>query len=273
MAVALSLFLITVDHRSGRLESFRGALTAVVYPLQYLIDMPVKSAEWIGRTLVMHKTLVAQNTKLRAQNVLLKTQSQKFAALRSENKRLRELLESSIESSERVLVADLMSVELDPAAHYVVINKGSKQGVYLGQPVVDSNGVMGQVIHVGPFSATSMLITDISHAFPVEVNRSGTRAVAMGTGIPSKLSLSYVPVNADIQRGDLIVSSGLGGRFPEGYPVGKVSEVVMNPSEPFARVVAKPLAKLAQAREVLLVWPAEGEPDISQPKSRSVAAR
>jgi len=274
VAVLLALALMTLDHRSGQLESARAALSVLVYPIQYLVNFPVKASAWVKDSLRTRGALLDQNARLREQNLLLRTQSQKFAALRAENIRLRELLESSLEKGERVLVADLLAVELEPSAHQVVLNKGSKQGVYMGQPVVDAHGIMGQVIHVGPFSSTGLLITDVSHALPVQVNRNGVRAIAAGTGILDQLLLSYVSVNADIRKGDLLVSSGLGGRFPGGYPVGEVTKVVTHPGESFAKVLATPSARVAEAREVLLVWPKGLPRDLAQhARFSSVAAR
>ncbi|MGH8658298.1 MAG: rod shape-determining protein MreC [Gammaproteobacteria bacterium] len=272
--VLLALALMTLDHRSAYLESVRAALSVVVYPIQYLVSLPMKASAWAQESLLTRRALWHENTRLREQNFLLRTQSQKFAALRAENIRLRELLESSLEKGERVLLADLLAVELEPSAHQVVLNKGSKQGVYMGQPVVDAHGILGQVIHVGPFSSTGLLITDVSHALPVQVNRNGVRAIAAGTGITDQLLLSYVPVKADIRKGDLLVSSSLGGRFPEGYPVGDVTKVVTNPSDSFAKVVVTPSARVAQAREVLLVWPKGLPSDLAQhTRFSNVAAR
>jgi len=136
-----------------------------------------------------------------------------------------------------------------------VINKGQREGAYYGQPVVDADGVMGQIIHVGPFSSTVLLITDPSHALPVQINRNGLRAIAVGTGLDSILLLENLPTNADIRKGDLVVSSGLGHRFPQGYPVGVVEDIQLEPAEPFAKVVVTPSAHPGQSREVLLVWP------------------
>ncbi len=253
----VSVLIMLVDHRLSYLESVRSALSVVVYPLQYVVSLPVNGLQKAQSFIVGHKALLAENERLREQNMLLQTRMQRFASLETENTRLRELLESSVEIGEQVLVADLLAVELNPSARQIVLNKGSRQGVYIGQPVVDANGVMGQVIHVGPFTSTAMLITDLSHALPVEINRTGLRAIATGTGRDTELALSYVPNNADIREGDLIVSSGMGGRFPRGYPVGEIVRVEANPGEPFARIIARPNAQLLQAREVLLIWSGE----------------
>jgi rod shape-determining protein MreC len=148
-----------------------------------------------------------------------------------------------------------LAVEPDPATRHIVLDKGSQQGVYLGQPIIDAHGIMGQVVHVGPFSSTGMLITDVSHAHPVRINRNGHRAIATGTGAGNALELSYVPLNADVREGDLIVSSGLDGRFPPGYPVGQVSRVQLDSGASFAKIAMVPTARLSRAYEALLVWP------------------
>ena len=135
-----------------------------------------------------------------------------------------------------------------------VQHKGRVHEVYEGQPLVDADGIMGQVVHAGPLTATAMLITDSGHGTPVQVNRNGLRTIAVGTGEVDRLELPYLPNSADIQEGDLLVTSGLGGRLPPGYPVANVSRIVHNPGQPFAEVHATPTARLDRAREVLLVW-------------------
>jgi len=253
-AVALAVLLMIVDHRLAYLESVRSALSVLVYPIQYLVSLPVRGLEKVSAFAVDHQTLLERNAELRERNLLLQSKLQRFASLESENARLRELLDSSVEIGEQALVADLLAVELQPSSRQIVLNKGGKQGVYIGQPVVGARGVMGQVIHVGPFTSTALLITDLSHAMPVELNRTGLRALAVGTGEDDALELNHVPNNADVREGDLAVSSGLGGRFPRGYPVGEVVSVNAEPSQPFARIIARPSAQLLQAREVLLIW-------------------
>ncbi len=168
---------------------------------------------------------------------------------------MRELLESSFRLNERVLVADLVAVDLHAFRRRIIINKGKREGAYEGQPVVDARGIMGQIVHAGPFSSTVLLITDTNHALPVQVNRNGLRAVAVGLGRDDTLLLEYLPNNADIRPGDLIISSGLGHRFPPGYPVGEIERITLDPGESFARVTLKPSARLGRSREVLLVWP------------------
>jgi rod shape-determining protein MreC len=186
-----------------------------------------------------------------------KVQMQRLAALEAENIRLRELLDASFEVGEKRLIAELMSVNLDPFQHQIVINKGTLDGVFPGQPILDAEGVMGQIVHAGPYTSTAVLITDTSHAIPVQVNRNGLRSIAIGSGTINRLELPYIPNNSDILPGDLLITSGLGGRFPPGYPVAKVGAVQHDPGRSFAQVIAEPLAQLNRSREVLLVWPGE----------------
>jgi rod shape-determining protein MreC len=254
-----SLLLMTLDHRYDRLEPLRSVLSVVVYPLRYLVHLPATLADWSSESLVTRRSLTDENRRLRHQNLLLKTRSQRYAALEAENLRLRELLESSVELGDRVLAADVVAMELGSPTREMLLNKGSRHGAYRGQPIIDGNGVVGQVVRVDPISSTALLITDSSHALPVQVVRSGVRAVATGTGAGGTLDLAYVAPNADVKPGDLIVTSGMDGRFPAGYPVGAVGEVALDPNEPFARIRAEPSAKLSQIREVLLVWTTEPE--------------
>jgi len=251
---------MTLDHRQHTLEGIRSALSVVVYPMQVLVNAPFAMADWASESLSSHNALLSENRSLREKQLKLEFKLQKMAALETENQRLRALLQSSSRKWERVLIAELVSVDFDPFKHRILINKGSNDGVFEGHPVLDANGVMGQVNHVSPFTSTAILITDPSHATPVQINRNGLRTIALGTGEPDRLAIPNIPNNADIQEGDLLVTSGLGLRFPAGYPVATVTSVVRDPSEPFAQISATPLAHLDRAREVLLVWPGEQEP-------------
>lgn len=255
--VLLSIVLMTVDHRQQHLEAVRSVLSSLVYPLQYVVNLPVAMTHSLSDSLVTRSKLLRENERLREEHLMLNSRLQRFVILEEENRRLRELLESSLELNERVLVAELIEVDLEPFRRQIVINKGRKVGAYDGQPIVDAGGIMGQIIHVNPFSSTVLLITDPTHALPVQVNRNGLRAIAVGTGRDGVLSLEHLPTNADIHEGDLIVSSGLGHRFPRGYPVGTISRIDFVPGEPFATVAVTPSANLGKSREVLLVWPYE----------------
>jgi rod shape-determining protein MreC len=274
VAVLLSITLMAVDHRYKQLETVRHALSVITYPLYLLADLPNTASSWLGKVFATRLQLQNDNARLQRENLELRGQLQKYNTLEAENRRLRNLLGSSIKVGDRVLIAELSSVELDPYKQQIVINKGSTSGVYDGQAVVDARGIMGQVTHANPFDATVLLITDNSHALPVQVLRSGLRTIAVGSGLIDELDLPYLPNDADIQVGDLLVSSGLGGRFPPGYPVAQVTAVQRAPERPFAQVAARPLAHLDRSREVLLVWPVpevkvggnlQGAKDATQP--------
>jgi len=255
--VALSAVLMVMDHKYRSLESVRAGLSVVIYPIQLLVEIPDTVSEWFSESLATRRHLQEENDSLHTQIFMQKAQMQKLAALEAENIRLRELLDSSFEVGEKVIIAELLSVNLDPYKHQIVINKGQLDGIYPGQPLLDAEGVMGQIVHAGPYTSTAVLITDTAHAIPVQVNRNGLRSIALGSGTINRLELPYIPNSADIQPGDLLITSGLGGRFPPGYPVAVVSAVQHDPGRTFSQVVATPLAHLDRSREVLLVWPGE----------------
>jgi rod shape-determining protein MreC len=253
--VLASILLMTVDHRDQHLESIRAGVSIALYPLQYLVGMPAVAGNWATEALTTRTHLVRENSRLRTEHLLLEARLQKYAALESENIRLRDLLQSSQNIAERVLIAELLAVDLDPFKRQVLLNKGTESGVFEGHPLIDAKGVMGQVMHVTAFSSTAILLTDPSHALPVQVNRNGLRAIALGTGEPDLLELPHIPNSADVQVGDLLVTSGLGQRFPRGYPVATVTVVEKDATLPYARVQARPTADLERIREALLVWP------------------
>lgn len=254
LAVLVALGLIVADHRYQHLGALRATLAVMVYPLQLLADLPVRLARNAQGRLADERRLRDKNEALRRENLVLNARLQQLLALESENMRLRDLLGSSFRIGERVLIAEILAVDLDPGRRQVMVNKGSSSGVFVGQPVLDANAVMGQVVRTSPVSSTVLLITDSEHALPVEVNRNGLRTIARGTGVGQDLELLHIPKNADVRVGDLLVTSGMGGRFPRGYPVARVTEVRHDPDDPFTVVTAEPTARLDRSREVLLVW-------------------
>lgn len=245
---------MTVDHRLHYLDNVRSVISVFVYPVQYLVSFPTSASNWMGDNLQSREELLVENEKVHTKNAFLEAQMQKFVSLEIENMRLRTLLDASKRLTDRVLTAELLSVDLDPFSHQVMINKGMRHGVYKGQPILDAKGVYGQVVQVSPISSTVVLLTDPGHALPVQLNRTGVRAVAQGTGTKDQLNLLHVPNNADIKEGDLMVTSGLGGVFPMGYPVALVTKVEPDSSQPFATIEARPLSLIDRSREVLLVW-------------------
>lgn len=253
--VILSVVLMTLDHRGQQLEFVRNTLAILLYPVQYAVNVPVAAVRWAGENLASRNALLEENTRLRQKHLVLESRLGRLNELEAENRRLRGLLGSSDKVSDRVLIAELLAVDMDPFSRRIVLNRGSRDGVFVGQSLVDADGILGQVTHVGPYSSTAMLITDPSHAFPIQVTRSGLRAIAIGTGSVNLLELSHIPNNADLQVGDALVTSGLGRRFPPGYPVGKIRSIERDKGQPFAKVLVEPSAKLERNREVLLVWP------------------
>jgi len=249
--------LISIDHQHQHLAAIRSGISLLIYPLQYAVNAPIKAVGRLSERIRAHQDLVVDNRRLRSENMSLRSRSQKFAALTHENVRLRELLDSSTEHGETVVGADVLAIETSPSARQIVINKGTRRGVYVGQPIIDAYGVLGQIVRVGPFSSTALLITDTTHAIPVQLNRTGLRAIAVGTSGIDQMNLSFVPTSADVKVGDLIVTSGLAHRFPAGYPVGEVTAIEIDNGEPFARIIVRPSAQVSRVREVLLVWPAQ----------------
>ena len=239
--------------RHGAFGSLRTPLSMAVYPLQLMVSTPVNLVrEWID-SVTTYIGLLEENRRLKDEELVLKTRLLKFAALEQENIRLRGLLDTSFKVGEQVLIAELLSINLVPYEHVVEVNKGTRFGVHPGQAVFDANGVVGQVLRTNPYSSEVMLITDPSHAIPVQVNRNGLRTIALGTGLIDRLALPYLSSNADIQVGDLLISSGLGGVFPYGYPVATVTAIASQES-PFAKISATPVAQLDRSRELLLVF-------------------
>ncbi|MDD1622402.1 MAG: rod shape-determining protein MreC [Methylococcaceae bacterium] len=254
MAVLASIMLLVTDYRGSRLDALRSLLAFGVYPLQSLASLPVDTFESVSNTVISYVELRKENRRLKESQLVNDAKLLRLAALEKENIRLRVLLENSFQLGEQVLVAELLSVKLAPYEHTVVVNKGSRFGVHAKQPVLDANGIVGQVVRALPNSSEVMLITDPDHAIPVEVNRNGLRTIAFGTGQPNRLHLPFLANNADVVPGDLLVTSGLGGGFPAGYPVAVVDKFESRPDKSFANIYATPKAELDKSREFLIVW-------------------
>ena len=227
----------------------------MVYPLQYLVNAPVQFGAKVMGEFSSRQQLLADNQHLHDENLVLSTKSQRYAALESENRRLRKLLDSSTAFEQQVVVANVLAIETTPASRQIVLDKGSNHGVFIGQPMLDAYGVVGQVMNVSLYSSTGLLITDPRHALPVLLDRTGLRTIAVGGEMPDELTLSFVSTTADVKDGDLVVTSGLGGRFPVGYPVGRVKNVSVKSGDAFATIVVEPIAKVGHSREVMLVGP------------------
>ncbi|MCH2041246.1 MAG: rod shape-determining protein MreC [Saccharospirillaceae bacterium] len=254
MIVVLAMALIWLDSHAPWLQPLRQASGYLILPPQKVAAIPATMANWFGESAATHQELLNQNKKLTARNLILETKAQRLASLEAENIELRELLSASEQVDDRILVTSLTAVDPDPFSQQILIDKGVQDGVFIGQPVLDAFGLLGQVIDVLPRSSRVLMIADPNHAIPVQVNRNGVRAIAAGTGSLDVLELIYVPNTADIEVGDLLVSSGLGGRYPKGYPVASVTSVENISGKSFATVTAKPSAHLDRSRHLLLVF-------------------
>jgi len=237
----------------AQMRQARTYLSLLITPLQWLVDVPSRAAGEVSDLVVDRQLLLKENKQLRADALTLEHKVQQVAALTAENIRLRELLSGRARVKEQVMLAELIGVNPDPFQHQVILNRGVEDQVYDGQPVLDAGGVMGQVVESTHYTSRVMMITDARHALPVEVNRNGLRSILLGKGDLTELVLDHVADTADIREGDLLVTSGLGGRFPRGYPVARVSSVIRDPGQPFTIVKARPTARLDKSRHLLMV--------------------
>jgi rod shape-determining protein MreC len=244
-----------LDQKAHFFKPIHTRLSVIVLPIQYLINTPINFVHRITDNVTRHQELLDDNARLRAHQFLLQAKLQKLLTLEKENQQLRTLLQSAPHVDGRFIVGQLLAVSLDPLLQQIVVDKGMRDKVYIGQPVLDAYGVMGQVIHVGLFTSKVLLIVDPKSAIPVEDNRNGTRAIAIGMGSSGKLTLINLPATSDVQKGDLFVSSGLGLRYPVGYPVAVVSEVQQDRRKNSVAIVLDPSAHINQSRQIILVWP------------------
>lgn len=250
----LSIFLMVVDHREHHLDAMRSVFSFIAAPIQYIVDVPIQVADKVQTHIISHQTLIEDNANLRAHQILLEAKLQKLLSLQKENRRLRALLKTSQKHGEKVTVARLLAIDNNPYVHQFILAKGKRDNVFVGQAVLDSEGVLGQIIRVGEFNSQVLLLTDNRSSIPIENSRTGVRGIIMGNGSTEHLDLVNVPKNENIEVGDVLVTSGLGKRFPEGYPVGVVKTVERNPAEHFATIDVTPSAKFNRSRLVLLVW-------------------
>jgi len=253
LLIIICIGMMFVDHRYNHLEVVRSNISLVLSPLKYLVSLPALGSNWVSEWFKSHTELIEDNESLQTRGRILNAQLQRMQVLQAENTRLRNLLSSSRKLTDEVIVAELLSVDQSPYRQLVEINKGSNAGVKVGQAIIDDFGVMGQVIHVNYFSSTVILISDSDHAIPVQFIRSGVRSVAFGNGHTDHLELRFLPATADIQIGDELVTSGLGGRFPIDYPVATVMSISEDLAHGFLSVLAAPKARLDSSREVLVI--------------------
>jgi rod shape-determining protein MreC len=260
-----SMSLIFFDHKMNSFEHVRGFLQSMVSPLQYLATTPKQMMNWATENVATRRQLINENQQYKIAELSFHQQLLELDIIKKENERLRLLLASPLRGEVKKMVAEILSVDSDPYSYQVVINRGRDDGIFEGQPVIDDEGIVGQVLHVGVNSSRVILITDVTHAVPVRVSRNGVRLIASGTGQIDRLSHNFVPHSYDIRVGDLLVTSGLGNKYPEGYPVARVTSVVKNDTNAFALVQSEPVAKIDRLRYLLLLWP-EKPADIFAPK-------
>ena len=248
------MILMFADYLTDWLDEARSTITLAATPVLVFADLPSRGAQGLSDMLSSRDSMLSRISELEHDLLLLKARTQKMGALVAENNRLRDLLGSAAKLQENVLVAELIGVDPDPETQEVMVDKGIVDKVFVGQPVLDAHGLMGQVTEVSQFSSRVLLISDRSHSLPVQVLRNNLRFVVQGTGIERQLELLHVHSTADIQVGDQLLSSGLGNRFPVGYPVGVVKSVNFEPGNLFMEVTAEPGARLERSRHVLLVF-------------------
>lgn len=258
--ILISAALIAADSRFDKLTTVRSTIATGLGPVYWLGNAPSRFGDWFSGLFVSRDDLRQQNEELRARLLILERRALKYAALASENNELRRLLNSSEVLDDRVIVGEVVGVSPDPFSHEIIINKGHSDGVAVGQAVLDAEGLLGQIIQASQFTSRVLLVSDSSHAVPVEVVRNGLRSILLGNGETDELELVHVPDTSDIREGDMLVSSGLGGRFPRGYPVAEVSRITKEQGEPFVDIKATPKARLNQSRLVLVVFQQHEEP-------------
>lgn len=255
IALIASVALIYADSKFLPFKPVRSYLDSLVSPLQYVANAPREILDNASLQLVSARQLRMENASLKAKLRNQKAKLLTFSALEKENSRLRTLLGSAVHMQSRRMVAEILSVNSDPFTDQVVINKGSQSGVYVGQPVINEDGVVGFIIHVALDSSRVLLIRDSSAAIPVRVARNDIRVIAEGNGKLNPLIIPNVPRSTDIKVGDRLVTSGLGGRFPEGYPVAVVTDSTYQEGRPFVTITAQPVVNLERLRYLLLLWP------------------
>lgn len=269
----VSIALMILDHQQDHLTRVRQALSVAVYPIRVAVDFPVGLWQAGAAALADREQLLLENEQLRREQFNNGYRLQRLAALEVENARLRELLDSRARLEGRVLVAEILSQELVPYRQRLVVNRGLADGVFVGQPLLDARGLVGQIVEVGLNTSEAVLITDPDHSVPVSIIRNGLRTFAMGTGDTARLRLPYLTNSADVQVGDLLVSSGLGGVFPPGRPVAEVVDVRVRPGQSFAEVIAKPVSELDRDQQLLLVFAADDEyEDVAVPTAALIGA-
>jgi len=253
----LSGALLVLDYRDSRMMPLRTALKVIVYPLEYAVDLPYRIANSTKEFFIQHQTLSSDNRELRTLVGVYAARDQKYHSIARENERLRLQLSATPAVREKFTLAEILSVSSNPFSRTVVINKGTNEGIFVGQVALAGNNIYGQVESVTPDSAMIIQLTDVRHVIHVRNTRTGFGALASGIGKFNQLELKHIETSMDIQTGDVFVSSGLGQLFPPDFPVAIVSTVVYNPGDSFMKVTATSLADFSKTREILMIWRAD----------------
>ncbi|MEY2152489.1 MULTISPECIES: rod shape-determining protein MreC [Rhodanobacter] len=251
--LALAMVLMVLDHRNGWLWRVRYNAAVVVEPLYKLAGMPSAGMHALGVAFADRKLLTEQNQHLREDLLLANAKLNRMAAVAEQNQRLKELLDTRHNLTLKVQLARVVGVDLGAYRHRLMLDAGARQGVKTGQPVIDAHGVMGQIVHVLPSTSEMMLVTDPDSAIPVVIERTGLRTVAYGSREGDQLTLPTIPRAADVKAGDHLLTSGIGGRFPPGFPVGEVVSVAPAATGTFLEAHAEPSADLDRSQDVLLL--------------------
>jgi len=268
----LALLLLGIGYtQPDMLAGIRNLLSDnVARPLYWLTSFPTRAWEWTDDVFSSRDTLQERNLALEHENLILQRNVLRMAALMAENARLKELLNSTELLDDSALVAELLGVSPDPRRQEILIHRGRADGVFEGQPVLDAFGLVGSVIEISEHTARVLLIADTSNAVPIQVNRNGVRGIAEGSGHLDELYIRNLVPTTDIKEGDLIVSSGLGGRYPPGYPVGEVVRIEYEGADSFLRVVVRPSAHLDRSQQLLLVFSDEAQlPEATAPETKA----
>ena len=266
----LSLLLLFVDARYQYLESTRQVIAVIIYPLQRLTALPGEIWSGAGSYISLQRHLVADNEQLHLQHDADATQLQQLQSIQAENAQLRALLEVKQRAEYTMQLAQIAYIERDIFKRKLFVDKGEQENVQLGQAVVDNSGVVGQVTRVFPWLSEVTLVTDKDIAVPIQVVRNGVRAVVFGSGNISELELRYQPVNADIEVGDVLVTSGMDGTYPPALPVAKVTKVERDPAYPFAHIECEPLAGVDRHRTLLIVSSVPPLPERPAPEAENL---
>lgn len=255
--LVMSVILLIADYHYECVGALRTGFSVFISPLQYIVDYPIRIVESACSLISSKKKLINENIKLQYQQTMLEAQLQKLLVISNENSQLKELLSATPSAQMRAMAAHILAVDTTSSRQILVINKGKRDGLLVGQTVLDAKGLMGQVIDIGWMTSTVLLISDSKSAVPVRNDRTGERAILEGINKIDQLSLINLPRTSSIKKGDLLVTSGLGRRYPEGYPVGVVDVIKNIPGDDFIKVIVKPLALLNRSRLVLAIWPEE----------------